>query len=114
MTPPIASATDGAANPIVVQARTIPTNIAMTRFIRTPPAAKFSGTVATRTVSHLVHRDGRCNNGYLRMLTALAITSTTVASEMIDWIIIVILAHLAIGNVSVGLNAAAFVNERYR
>ena len=51
---------------------------------------------------------------YLRMLTALAITSATRHSETLDWSIIVSFAQRAIGRVSVGLNAVAFVNDRYR
>ena len=49
---------------------------------------------------------------HLRMLTALAITSTTVISDTADWRSIAILAHRLRGSVSVGENAVAFVNDK--
>lgn len=47
-------------------------------------------------------------------LIARAITRIAVISEITASAIIVILAHIRTGSVSVGLNAVAFVNERYR
>ncbi len=49
---------------------------------------------------------------HFKMLTARATTSTTVPSDTIDCTIIAIFAQRASGNVSVGLNAAALVNDR--
>jgi hypothetical protein len=46
------------------------------------------------------------------MFTARAMTSATVANDTADWNIIVIFAHRVSGNVSVGLNAVEFVNDR--
>jgi hypothetical protein len=46
-----------------------------------------------------------------RMLTARAITSATVTTEIADCASIVTLAHWVMGMVSVGLNAVALVNE---
>ena len=54
---------------------------------------------------------GRTNR-HLRMLTALAITSTTVISDTADWRSIAILAQRLRGSVSVGENAVAFVNDK--
>jgi hypothetical protein len=51
---------------------------------------------------------------YLRMLIARAMTRATVARDTADWASMAILAHLVIGIVSVGLNAVALVNDRYR
>ncbi len=53
-------------------------------------------------------------SSHFKMLTARAMTNTTVPSETTDCSIIVIFAQRASGSVSVGLNAAAFVNDRYR
>ena len=50
----------------------------------------------------------------MRTFTARAITSATVASDTADCESMPILAHRVIGTVSVGLNAVAFVNDRYR
>ena len=54
----------------------------------------------------------RRRGGHFKMLTARATTSTTVPSDTIDCSIIAIFAHRANGKVSVGLNAAALVNDR--
>jgi hypothetical protein len=51
---------------------------------------------------------------YLRMLTARAMTRTTVASEIVDWTSMVNLALPESGSTSVGLKAVVFVNDRYR
>lgn len=51
------------------------------------------------------------SRGYRKMLTARAMTSTTVTTEIADCVSMVNLAHLVMGSVSVGLNAVAFVNE---
>ena len=51
---------------------------------------------------------------HLRMLTARAITSATVTSETSDWASMVSFAHRDNGMTSVGLNAVALVNDRYR
>jgi len=48
------------------------------------------------------------------MLTARAITNTTVTSDTNDWASMVSFAHRVSGIVSVGLNAVALVNDRYR
>jgi hypothetical protein len=37
-----------------------------------------------------------------------------VARDTADWVSMAILAHLVIGMVSVGLNAVALVNDKYR
>lgn len=50
--------------------------------------------------------------GYLRTLTARAITRARVASETMDWTSMVSFAHRESGMTSVGLNAAALVKER--
>ena len=72
-------------------------------------------TALSRQLSSLMHRR-RCKTvrrtAYLRMLTALAITSATNDRETIDCSIIVSFAQRASGSVSVGLNAVALVNER--
>ena len=47
-----------------------------------------------------------------KMLIARAITMIAVRSDSTDSAIIAIFAHAWMGNVSVGLNAVAFVNER--
>ena len=46
------------------------------------------------------------------MLIARAITMIAVRSDSTDSAIIAIFAHAWMGNVSVGLNAVAFVNDR--
>ena len=46
------------------------------------------------------------------MLIARAITMIAVSSDSTDSAIIAIFAHAWTGNVSVGLNAVAFVNDR--
>lgn len=51
---------------------------------------------------------------YVRTLTARAITSPMMTSEVTDWRPIVSLAQWARGITSVGLNANAFVSPRYR
>ena len=51
---------------------------------------------------------------YWRMLTARATTSATVTIEMADWSVIASFAQRDSGITSVGLNAAALVNARYR
>jgi hypothetical protein len=48
------------------------------------------------------------------MLTARETTSVTVTIEMTDCTVIATFAQRDMGMVSVGLNAAAFVNARYR
>jgi hypothetical protein len=48
---------------------------------------------------------------YFRMLTARAMTSTRVMTEMRDCVSIVSLAQRVMGIASVGLNAIAFVND---
>ena len=48
------------------------------------------------------------------MLTARETTSATVTIEMADCTVIAILAQRDSGITSVGLNAAALVNARYR
>jgi len=48
------------------------------------------------------------------MLTARETTRATVTIEIADCTVIAILAHRESGIVSVGLNAAALVNARYR
>ena len=48
------------------------------------------------------------------MLTARATTSASVASDTADWNIIASFAQRDSGSVSVGLNAVALVNDRYR
>ena len=50
----------------------------------------------------------------LRMLMARAMTNATVARDTADCVSMAILAYLVIGIVSVGLNAVALVNDRYR
>jgi len=50
----------------------------------------------------------------LRMLTARAMTSAPMASDTEDCTSMVSFAHLANGITSVGLNAVALVNDRYR
>ncbi len=45
------------------------------------------------------------------MLTARAITSTTVITETTDCVSIVSFAHRVMGMTSVGLNAIAFVDD---
>jgi hypothetical protein len=49
-----------------------------------------------------------------RTLIARASTRTAVTSDTAAWTSNVILAHLLTGSVSVGLNAVALVNDRYR
>ena len=49
--------------------------------------------------------------GYFRMLTARAMTSATVITEITDCVSIVSFAQRVMGITSVGLNAIAFVNE---
>jgi len=51
---------------------------------------------------------------YFKMLTARAMTSANVITEIADCESMVSLAHLVMGITSVGLNAVAFVNETYR
>jgi hypothetical protein len=51
---------------------------------------------------------------YTRMLTARATIRATVTIEMIDCTVMASFAHLDSGITSVGLNAAALVNARYR
>jgi hypothetical protein len=51
-------------------------------------------------------------DGYLRMLTALATTRIATSSEIASSAIIMSLAQGLIAETSVGLNAAAFVNDR--
>ena len=51
---------------------------------------------------------------YLRMFTARAITNATVTRETNDWASMVSFAHRDSGSTSVGLNAVALVNDRYR
>ena len=48
------------------------------------------------------------------MFTARATTSTTAVSDTADCAIIVTFVQRAYGITSVGLNAVAFVNDRYR
>jgi uncharacterized membrane protein len=45
---------------------------------------------------------------------ALAITRIAITSDSADWTIMVSLAHVLTGRVSVGLNAVALVKARYR
>ena len=52
--------------------------------------------------------------GYVKMLTARAITRPMMISEISDCTAIVSFAQAAIGMTSVGLNAVLFVNPRYR
>ena len=54
------------------------------------------------------------NADYLRMLTARAMTSATVISDTADCASMVSFAHRERGITSVGLNAVAFVNEKYK
>lgn len=49
-----------------------------------------------------------------RTLMARATTRIAITSDSAAWIIIVSLAHLLTGRVSVGLNAVVLVNDRYR
>jgi SulP family sulfate permease len=49
-----------------------------------------------------------------RMLIARASTRIAITSDNAAWTIMVSLAHLRTGRVSVGLNAVALVNARYR
>jgi hypothetical protein len=51
---------------------------------------------------------------YLRMLTARATTRATVTIEMADCAVMPIFAQRDSGMTSVGLKAAALVNDRYR
>ena len=51
---------------------------------------------------------------YLRMLTARATTRATATIETAAWAAMPIFAHRDSGIVSVGLNAVALVNDRYR
>jgi hypothetical protein len=51
---------------------------------------------------------------YFKILTARAMTSATVITEMADCVSIVSFAHLVMGITSVGLKAVAFVNDTYR
>lgn len=51
---------------------------------------------------------------YLRMLTARARTRTTVTIDTADCSSMAVFAHRDSGMTSVGLNAAALVNDRYR
>ena len=53
-------------------------------------------------------------SAYLRMLTARATTSTTVTIETEACTVMAILAQRDSGMTSVGLNAVALVNDRYR
>ena len=48
------------------------------------------------------------------MLTARAMTNRPISSDTADSTIIVIFAQMAMGSVSVGLKAVAFVKPRYR
>jgi hypothetical protein len=48
------------------------------------------------------------------MLTARATTRATVTIETAAWAVMPIFAQRDIGMTSVGLNAAAFVKDRYR
>ena len=50
--------------------------------------------------------------GYVKMLTARAITSPRTASEPIAWMVMASLAQRASGITSVGLNAVALVRPR--
>jgi hypothetical protein len=52
--------------------------------------------------------------GYFRMLTARATISATVTMETTDCKVMASLAQRDSGSTSVGLNAAALVNARYR
>jgi hypothetical protein len=52
--------------------------------------------------------------GYCRMFTARAITRPTVTSETSDCSPMVLFAAGESGDVSVGLNAVAFVSDKYR
>ena len=49
-----------------------------------------------------------------RTLMARAITRIAITSDSAAWTIMVSLAHRRTGRVSVGLNAVALVNARYR
>jgi len=51
---------------------------------------------------------------YRRMLTARATTRTTVTIDTADCSSMAVFAHRDSGMTSVGLNAAALVNDRYR
>jgi hypothetical protein len=51
---------------------------------------------------------------YFKMLTARAMTSATVITEMRACVSIVNFAHRVMGITSVGLNAIAFVDDTYR
>ena len=55
------------------------------------------------------HAGAKCHD--FRMLTARAITSTTVITEIADWVSIVSFAQRVMGMTSVGLNAIAFVDD---
>ena len=57
---------------------------------------------------------GRHPQTYLRMLTARAMTRAAMTSETRAWTSMVSFAHRVNGMVSVGLNAVALVNDRYR
>ena len=62
----------------------------------------------------MILRRGAADHAQPRMLTAFAMTSVNRTSEIIACAAINILAHRRIGITSVGLNAVAFVNARYR
>ena len=60
-------------------------------------------------------RGGRLAGFYPgRTLMALAMTRIAITSDSDAWTIMVSLAHRLTGRVSVGLNAVALVNDRYR
>ena len=59
-------------------------------------------------------RVGDAGSHYLITFTMWAMTSAAMRRAIADCSIMVILAHRLVGNVSVGLNAVALVNARYR
>ncbi len=119
---------DGAVEPVVPQpagttntdASTRPASTRRTGAVVNGPRALTCRRIGGRPTADNV-RGARCvaigpapAGGYLRMFTARLNTSPTVISDASDCTSISILAHVVMGIVSVGLNAVALVNERYR
>lgn len=91
--------------------------LATFRMICCPVDTGTSAHFRTRTSSGVLYaivHSGVPRPVYLRMLTARAMTSATVPSEISDWAPMVSLASWERGKTSVGLNAVALVSERYR
>jgi len=95
--------------------------------VRGPLAAAWAPAVVPRAGAAAL-RIGRVTRGrvtrrpravcgarcYRRMLTARAMTRTTVTIDTADCSSMAVFAHRDSGMTSVGLNAAALVNDRYR